>query len=59
MISEIPAEAVAKDLVCHDPKLLAFMKETMPKRHHYINNRRIGDVVLDVQSNWTMSKLAL
>lgn len=25
----------------------AYTKDTMPKRYHYANNRRIGDIIID------------
>ena len=41
-----------KAFECKNKHFLAYTKETLPVRYHYTNNRRIGDMVLDVDNGW-------
>jgi len=29
-----------------------YTHETLPVRHHYTNNERIGDVIVDIEDTW-------
>ncbi|XP_060077671.1 uncharacterized protein LOC132557191 [Ylistrum balloti] len=48
--------ALLKRLECKSGHYHAFSRQDIPVRHHYSNNQRIGDVVLDVQAKWTVSR---
>lgn len=45
------AEDVVSRLKCK-PRLRAFLRENLPKRLHYINNRRIGQVIVIAEDSW-------
>ncbi|XP_021344821.1 venom phosphodiesterase 2-like, partial [Mizuhopecten yessoensis] len=48
--------ALLKRLECKSGHFHAFSQQDIPVRHHYSNNPRIGDVILDVQAKWTVSR---
>ncbi|XP_033738206.1 uncharacterized protein LOC117325827 isoform X2 [Pecten maximus] len=48
--------ALLKKLECKSGHYHAFSRRDTPVRHHYFNNPRIGDVILDVQAKWTVSR---
>lgn len=37
---------------CKTPHLKVFEKSQLPKRHHYANNKRIDDIIVDVEDKW-------
>ncbi|XP_078319808.1 uncharacterized protein LOC111119482 isoform X2 [Crassostrea virginica] len=43
-------------LNCKSGHLQMFSKSDVPVRHHYTNNKRIGDVIMDVQAQWMVAK---
>ncbi|XP_072026904.1 venom phosphodiesterase 2-like [Amphiura filiformis] len=47
-----PKEIVAA-LKCKHPVAVPAIKQDVPKRWHYINNRRIEDTVVPVEAGWT------
>ena len=48
----MPTKDVIEGLECKDSHLHVFTRDTIPKRHHYTNNDRIGDIMLDIESSW-------
>ncbi|WAR23185.1 PDE-like protein [Mya arenaria] len=51
----VSTETITSSLDCKSDKLRLFTKTNIPVRHHYANNYRIGDVVVDVQDTWMFS----
>lgn len=51
-----PLEDVMGLLTCKSGHLQTFSKSDIPARHHYTNNRRIGDIIIDVQAQWMVGK---
>lgn len=51
-----PLEDVMGLLTCKSGHLQMFSKSDIPARHHYTNNRRIGDIIIDVQAQWMVGK---
>ena len=35
-----------------------YTKASLPLRHHYTNNRRIDDILLDADDQWIISRFA-
>lgn len=54
--SATPLEDVMGLLTCKSGHLQTFSKSDIPARHHYTNNRRIGDIIIDVQAQWMVGK---
>ncbi|XP_053394488.1 uncharacterized protein LOC123525750 isoform X2 [Mercenaria mercenaria] len=48
----VPTEDVIKSLQCKNSHLNIFSRSSLPARHHYANNDRIGNVVLDIEQSW-------
>ncbi|PVD23081.1 hypothetical protein C0Q70_16343 [Pomacea canaliculata] len=48
---------VQNHLKCVD-HLNVYAKTDLPKRHHYVNNNRIDNIILDPSLNWTVSSSA-
>jgi hypothetical protein len=40
------------NMSCKTPHLKVFEKSQLPKRHHYANNKRIDDIIVDVEDKW-------
>jgi len=40
------------NMSCKTPHLKVFEKSRLPKRHHYANNKRIDDIIVDVEDKW-------
>ncbi|KAK3882852.1 hypothetical protein Pcinc_012785 [Petrolisthes cinctipes] len=53
--SQAGEEAVTTPLSCTREGLRVYLREDLPTRHHFSNNRRIEDVVLDVDPGLTVS----
>ncbi|XP_033645036.1 venom phosphodiesterase 2-like [Asterias rubens] len=49
-----PREVVDR-LKCRDPAAIPYVKQDMPKRFHYMNNRRIEDILIPVEQGYTIS----
>ena len=47
---------VQERLKCVD-HMKVYPKTDLPIRHHYMNNQRIDNIILDPQINWTVSRL--
>lgn len=54
--SALSVEDVMGMLKCKSGHLQMFSKSDIPVRHHYTNNKRIGDIVMDVQAKWMVAK---
>ncbi|XP_066278029.1 venom phosphodiesterase-like [Branchiostoma lanceolatum] len=50
--------AVADSLTCASPHMTVYNKQDLPKRFHFVNNRRIEDVVISVVDNWLVARSA-
>ncbi|XP_056017946.1 uncharacterized protein LOC125670329 isoform X2 [Ostrea edulis] len=48
-------EEVVGDLMCQHPKMKVFTGETIPKRFHYYNNPRMGEILLDMYDQWLVT----
>ncbi|KAK3577563.1 hypothetical protein CHS0354_026532, partial [Potamilus streckersoni] len=44
-----------KNLTCAT-HMKAYEKNQLPVRHHYINNQRIDDIILDVETGWLVTR---
>ena len=55
-VSHVPVPKLIDQLMCKNPAMKVFTKETVPKRYHYFNNKRIGDILLDLQDRWLVSE---
>ena len=53
--AKTPSEVVG-NLSCTSDIMKVFTKETLPKRHHYSNSGRIGDVLIDMKEEWLVYK---
>ncbi|XP_076096525.1 uncharacterized protein LOC143067274 isoform X4 [Mytilus galloprovincialis] len=53
--TQVPVSKITDELMCKNPAMKVFTKETAPKRFHYLNNKRIGDVLLDMQDQWLVT----
>lgn len=51
-----PTDDLLKNLICANPHLNVYTKTTLPVRHHYTNNNRIDSVLLDVESEWLVTR---
>ncbi|XP_069126683.1 uncharacterized protein [Argopecten irradians] len=51
----VPMSDIMTNLTCH-PHFKVFSKNTLPKRHHYANNPRIDDIIIDVENEWLVSE---
>ncbi|XP_041484492.1 venom phosphodiesterase 2-like [Lytechinus variegatus] len=49
-----PADVV-EELLCKHPVAVPYVREDLPKRWHYINNRRIEPIEVTVPEQWTAS----
>jgi hypothetical protein len=52
----LPLEDLEKLLKCKSEHIQMFDKTNIPIRHHYMNNQRIGDLILDMQTRWTVAR---
>lgn len=43
---------IVKNLMCEHSAMKVFTKDTMPRRHHYTNSNRIGEVSIDMKDEW-------
>ncbi|KAJ8305988.1 hypothetical protein KUTeg_016533 [Tegillarca granosa] len=50
-----PVEEIVDNLMCKNDAMKVFTKETLPRRHHYLNNKRIGDILLDLRREWLVT----
>lgn len=55
-VTHVPVPKLIDQLMCKNPAMKVFTKETVPKRYHYFNNKRIGDILLDLQDRWLVSE---
>ncbi|KAK3089994.1 hypothetical protein FSP39_008300 [Pinctada imbricata] len=51
-----PAETIVDELMCKHKEMKVFTKDTVPRRHHYFNNPRMGDILLDVADQWLVTR---
>ncbi|KAL4236876.1 ectonucleotide pyrophosphatase phosphodiesterase [Mactra antiquata] len=51
----VATEEVVDSLTCKNSHLNVFSRKTTPIRHHYTNNDRIGEVLLDIEDTWLVS----
>ncbi|OWF35917.1 Ectonucleotide pyrophosphatase/phosphodiesterase family member 3 [Mizuhopecten yessoensis] len=51
----VPVSALVDKLMCNTSVMKVFTKETAPKRFHYLNNPRVGDILLDMADRWLVS----
>ena len=51
----VSIQDVQKHLQCVD-HMKVYAKTDLPKRHHYVHNDRIDDIILDPAINWTVSE---
>lgn len=47
--------SILSNLTCKSPHFKAFDKNLLPVRHHYVNNKRIEPVVVDVEDKWLVT----
>ncbi|XP_062607940.1 uncharacterized protein LOC134269752 isoform X1 [Saccostrea cucullata] len=52
-----PVQEVVGEMMCQHPKMKVFTGETIPKRFHYYNNPRMGQILLDMQDQWLVTDL--
>ncbi|RXM35692.1 hypothetical protein EOD39_3948 [Acipenser ruthenus] len=59
--SKYDPKAVVSDLTCKksDQHFKPYMKQHLPKRLHYANNRRIEDIHLLVERKWHVARFAM
>lgn len=48
----VSAEEIVARLQCKNPHFRVFLKENLPKRLHYSDNRRIGRIILIPEDGW-------
>lgn len=48
----VSAEDIVARLQCKNPHFRVFLKENLPKRLHYSDNRRIGRIILIPEDGW-------
>ena len=48
----VPNAELISNLTCVNSNLSVFHKIDLPRRHHYVNNERIDDVMLIVNDRW-------
>jgi len=48
----ISAEEIVARLKCKNPHIDVFLKENLPKRLHYTDSRRIGQVIVIAEDSW-------
>ncbi|KAL8580376.1 hypothetical protein ACOMHN_037475 [Nucella lapillus] len=53
---KINISSIVNKLECSEPHMRVYTKESMPMRHHYTNNARIDDVLLDADDRWLISR---
>lgn len=46
---------ILANLTCKTPHFKAFDKNLLPVRHHYVNNKRIEPIVVDVEDKWLVT----
>ncbi|XP_060581540.1 uncharacterized protein LOC132738125 isoform X2 [Ruditapes philippinarum] len=51
-----PYDALLSNLTCASPHMNVFQKTSLPVRHHYTNNARIDDTILDIESGWLVTR---
>lgn len=47
---------MGRNLSCKKDFMRAFMREETPKRLHYTNNKRIGDLVVDLDPGYLVKR---
>ncbi|KAJ7386453.1 hypothetical protein OS493_008582 [Desmophyllum pertusum] len=50
----VSAEDIVSRLKCESPHFRVFLKENLPKRLHYSENRRIGQIIAIPQDGWLL-----
>ncbi|XP_022102616.1 venom phosphodiesterase 2-like [Acanthaster planci] len=50
---------IVNRLMCRDPKVIPYVKTDMPKRWHYMNSRRIEDVLIPVKEEYAITNVNL
>ncbi|CAH1773184.1 unnamed protein product [Owenia fusiformis] len=53
---QTPTSKILDDLKCKSEHMKVFDKHWLPKRHHYANNDRIDDVILDMDAEWLVGR---
>ncbi|KAH3831572.1 uncharacterized protein LOC127876504 isoform X2 [Dreissena polymorpha] len=51
-----PSDELVVNLTCASPHMRVFRKSNLPVRHHYTNNRRIDNIILDMESGWQVTR---
>ena len=52
----VPNAELINNLTCVNSNMSVFHKRDLPRRHHYVNNDRIDDVLLVVKDHWQADK---
>ncbi|KAK7100774.1 uncharacterized protein [Littorina saxatilis] len=52
----ISDDAIIEKLECSNEHMRVYSKASLPLRHHYTNNDRIDDVLLDADDQWLISR---
>lgn len=55
-VSAKPVSEVMGRIMCQHPKMKVFTGDTIPKRFHYYNNPRMGEILLDMQDQWLVTE---
>ncbi|XP_071118759.1 uncharacterized protein [Haliotis cracherodii] len=53
---QVSKDTILENLQCRNPHLRVYDKNQFPVRHHYVNNRRIDSVILDLDERWIVSR---
>ena len=56
--SSVNITTILNRLECSDTHMRVYTKASLPLRHHYTNNRRIDDILLDADDQWIISRFA-
>ncbi|KAK7482275.1 hypothetical protein BaRGS_00026518 [Batillaria attramentaria] len=52
----VDTRTLEERLECSSPHMRVYTKNMLPLRHHYTNNDRIDDILLDADDGWTISR---
>ena len=54
--SSVNLSTILGRLECSDAHMRVYTKASLPLRHHYTNNQRIDDILLDADDQWLISR---